>query len=109
MLYPEREMDVGPEQITPKKQPSIQRPNINNEKAFEKWLDKYVHRPFIGTEDKRHPDGTPLSLDEQIELTREQLRKVRVEWKTLGRSDKVISDILVTSVIGLADMPDNSD
>jgi len=47
-------------------------PPLMDKVTFQGWLNTYIIRPFAGFEDLKHEDGTPYSLDEQLQATRKQ-------------------------------------
>ena len=88
-----------PEDVVEKR--VIEKPDLATPGAFDLWLDEHVQKPFAGFEDKKHDDGTPFSLAEQIQATKDQLRKIADEFPEMGRTLEQIQNVLVLSVQGL--------
>lgn len=84
-----------------KRERIIEEPDITNPNVLGEWLDKYVQKPFVGFDDKKHPDGTPYSMDEQIGESKTQLRTVVEDFTKMGRSPEQIKSTLMLSVRGL--------
>ena len=95
-----------PESETPAPTPEkvIEKPNLATPGAFDLWLNEHVQKPFAGFEDKKHDDGTPFSLAEQIQATKDQLRKIADEFPEMGRTLEQIQNVLVLSVQGLQEV-----
>ena len=85
----------------------IEDPNIDDPDLLNQWLDRYVQKPFMGYEDKQHPDGTPYSFNDQVEASKDQLRKMAVELPELGAKKEVIIENLKEWVVGLQEDDQN--
>lgn len=85
--------ELVPEVIEPAKL------DLNN---LNPWLDERVKRPFKGFGDKTNPDGTKFSVNQQIEVSKEQLRMTVRDWKALNFPDEIIKEQLILTVRGLS-------
>jgi hypothetical protein len=95
-------LEIMSDQDSPETQSvSIADPNIDDPEELNRWLDQYVQKPFLGYEDKKHPNGTPFTLEEQTEASRDQLRQVARDFKLLKRPKTEIQEILKESVVEL--------
>lgn len=93
-----------PENPKPEKVKVIEKPDLDTPGALDQWLDEYVPRPFAGFADKTHDDGTPFSLAEQIQATKNQLRNIADEFPKMGKTHEQIQTVLVASVQGLQEV-----
>ena len=71
---------------------AIKRPDLGNKEAFDIWLDEYVQKSLGGLEDK----SSVPSREEQIRITKNQLRVFVEDFQEIGRSDEQIKDELVS-------------
>lgn len=51
--------------------PEIPEPDLDN---LDPWLEKVVNKPAVSYETGANADGTPLTPDQQLKLTREQIK-----------------------------------
>ncbi|MBI2315061.1 hypothetical protein HYU93_03325 [Candidatus Daviesbacteria bacterium] len=61
------ESEQPPQQILP--------PNIDKPGELEAWINKYITKPSVSFNDPNltHPDGRPLTPQERLDKTREQI------------------------------------
>ena len=85
----------------PKPKKVIEKPDLATPGAVDLWLNEYVQKPFAGFEDLKHDDGTPYSLKDQIQATKDQLIKSAGEFSQMGKTPDQIQSVLVSSVQGL--------
>lgn len=84
----------------------LERPNITDPEALDKWINRYVDTPFAGTVDRRHPNSKKFSRQERIEATRNQFR-VYPELVATGKySVDEVTDLLVQHVEVLRSLKD---
>lgn len=55
-------------------------PDIKDTHNLRVWMKKNIKKPPLGYDDMRHPDGTPLNPDEQIDTYIQQTIDV-IEFK----------------------------
>lgn len=89
---------------TPEPEKVIEKPDLTTPESLNLWLDKYVPRPFAGFADLKHDDGTSYSPEEQIQATKDQLRKIADEFPKMGKTHEQIQTVLVASVQGLQEV-----
>lgn len=77
----------------------VERPDLNNKGAFDAWLDKYIQKPLGGLDDM----SSVPSREEQIRITKNQLRAWAQDSSGLGKSYKQAQDDLVSMAEFLGD------
>jgi hypothetical protein len=63
-------------------------------KYIQTWICHHIKRPIAGFEHKRRPDGSFLTIDEQLTATYQQITYTVQYFLSRGKSDDDIMKIL---------------